>query len=1149
MKKINKKGFTLIELLAAIFIISLIAGIGSYSVVKVINNSREKGKEVSLSNVFKTCQLYVKEHFNSVSWIADDDNTKEYTCVSIQSLVNDGFFDKKVFNIDGINDSTLVKVTRNKTTYVYDSVNSSSISNDSNIQCNSHFINSPKCNDLTYNGEPQQLISDISGNEDKYTLKLNNVSVDSIESVSGIDANSYSINATISNTEGNQYSWANYSNSSINLTCKINKKKVFVQGNGSYTFNPNDFDGNTLKSDYKDSIISDLNNKSKGLVDGHTINDINISKSSNGRKLNYSGAQVYNNETNVSSNYNIEYNSSNLIINRGVDKPTSICKSGLIYNGSPQILADAGEGYTLSGNIGTDAGTYTVRAVLDNDLSWSDGSKDVLSYNCSIGKANLVLTIDSPINTYENNFRLENYPHDYVTLTSPQFSNQIFDLDDINIEYYYSQSSDCSNLDIEYSDTSNNITGSSKFYAKGKIYKYDDNFNDNIWSNCAEINILTPPNDSYAISYNYNGGSAGSPSDAQRTELSNQGISTYNDTKVKFDQQFVVYPAVRTGYTMSSWDISNMDTSTHYFGKDNSVSNTETTLNGKKYYYYKHLRSDNSKTVQFKANWTPITYSVSYNYDGGSAGSPTADQKTELSNKGISTWNDTSVNYNQQFYVVTPTKTGYSFGGWNISNMDNKVTHYYGGNSTTDTSLTGVKNCYFKNLRSSSGTVSYKATWAKNSYTVQFQSDVSSCKLSKTSATWNYDTAYNVANPTCTGYTFLGWKAVSGMNGSTAKYGTSSSSVNTLWKQNDTWTSNVKATYFKNLTPTSGGTAVMKAMWSPITYKVEFQTGNSNCTLSKTSATWTYDTAYNVANPTCTGYTFLGWTAVSGMSSSTAKYGTSSSSVNTLWYKNDAWTTNVKATYFKNLRVNNSDSSIMKAAWTANTYKLTYNNNGGTGCTSKTSTYNSTWGSPLCTPSRSGYTFVGWYTTVSGGTHVTSSTKVTGNKTVYAHWTKNVVITKTYVDNGGWVCAKCRDDDNKTYCALDDDGKCIQVENGAKKYGNTVAKLDVIRSGDIVKFNWESRNGGDTYVNTGYVIKFIIKNSSGTIVYEKTIKESSDKWGKGSTHKGTISCSLDSGTTTSDNCLLKDSGTYKFTTDGSSNDPSFDFNFGTIKIG
>ena len=239
----------------------------------------------------------------------------------------------------------------------------------------------------------------------------------------------------------------------------------------------------------------------------------------------------------------------------------------------------------------------------------------------------------------------------------------------------------------------------------------------------------------------------------------------------------------------------------------------------------------------------------------------------------------------------------------------------------------------------------------------------------------------------------------------------------------------------------------------------------------------------------------------------------------------------------------------MKAAWTANTYKLTYNNNGGTGCTSKTSTYNSTWGSPLCTPSRSGYTFDGWYTALSGGSKVTSSTKVSGNKTVYAHWTKNVIITKTYKDSTGWVCAKCRNDTNTSYCAKDNSGSCIIVENSYKKSGNTVAKVDAVRTGDIIKFTWEVRNGAATHINTGYVVKFFIKNSSNTTVFETVIKDSSSTWGTGSTHSGTISCSLDSSITTSDNCLLKDNGTYKFSTDGSSTDPSFDFNFGTIKIG
>ena len=40
-------------------------------------------------------------------------------------------------------------------------------------------------------------------------------------------------------------------------------------------------------------------------------------------------------------------------------------------------------------------------------------------------------------------------------------------------------------------------------------------------------------------------------------------------------------------------------------------------------------------------------------------------------------------------------------------------------------------------------------------------------------------------------------------------------------------------------------------------------------------------------------------------------------------------------------------------------HTLTYNNNGGSGCSSVTKNYNESWGT-LCTPSRTGYTFTGW---------------------------------------------------------------------------------------------------------------------------------------------------------------------------------------------
>ncbi len=79
-------------------------------------------------------------------------------------------------------------------------------------------------------------------------------------------------------------------------------------------------------------------------------------------------------------------------------------------------------------------------------------------------------------------------------------------------------------------------------------------------------------------------------------------------------------------------------------------------------------------------------------------------------------------------------------------------------------------------------------------------------------------------------------------------------------------------------------------------------------------------------------------------------------------------------------------------------YTVTFNANGGSCSTaSKTVTYNSTYGT-LPTPTRTGYTFAGWYTASSGGTKITSSSVYTtsGNSTLYAHWTANPVHTHSY---------------------------------------------------------------------------------------------------------------------------------------------------------
>ena len=74
--------------------------------------------------------------------------------------------------------------------------------------------------------------------------------------------------------------------------------------------------------------------------------------------------------------------------------------------------------------------------------------------------------------------------------------------------------------------------------------------------------------------------------------------------------------------------------------------------------------------------------------------------------------------------------------------------------------------------------------------------------------------------------------------------------------------------------------------------------------------------------------------------------------------------------------------------------------NGGTmGTTSVVRDYGQAVGT-LPIPTRTGYTFAGWWTAASGGTQISASTTVNGHVTYYAHWTVNQ-YTVTFNANGG----------------------------------------------------------------------------------------------------------------------------------------------------
>ena len=289
--------------------------------------------------------------------------------------------------------------------------------------------------------------------------------------------------------------------------------------------------------------------------------------------------------------------------------------------------------------------------------------------------------------------------------------------------------------------------------------------------------------------------------------------------------------------------------------------------------------------------------------------------------------------------LPTVSRTGYTFVGWFDTSAASGGTQ-----ATTTTKVTGTKTWY--------------ARWSINSYTFTFDKNGGNTP-SATTITKEYNTAVGTL-PTCTRsadntytYAFAGWFDTSASSGGTQLTTTTKVTSNKTWY----------------------------ARWTP-TYKNYTVTWDGNGgTPSKSSSSFHYNNALGtLPTATRTGYTFKGW--------STSKTGT----------VNVSTTTKVTAnvTYY--------------AIWSINSYTFTFDKNGGNtpSATTITKEYNTAVGTlPTCTRSADNtytYAFAGWFDTSasSGGTQLTTTTKVTSNKTWYARWTptyKNYTVT--WDGNGG----------------------------------------------------------------------------------------------------------------------------------------------------
>jgi len=160
------------------------------------------------------------------------------------------------------------------------------------------------------------------------------------------------------------------------------------------------------------------------------------------------------------------------------------------------------------------------------------------------------------------------------------------------------------------------------------------------------------------------------------------------------------------------------------------------------------------------------------------------------------------------------------------------------------------------------------------------------------------------------------------------------------------------------------GDISVTAIFVPIEYSITYQLdGGTND--PENPATYTVESeTITLRDATKTGYTFVGWyNAASGGDKVTK------------------------------IAHGSTGDIVLYARWTANQYTVTFDSNGGDSPSfeSKLVTYDVAYGE-LPTVSRTGHTFLGWFTQREGGNRITAESivKTASDHTLYAQWKHNV---------------------------------------------------------------------------------------------------------------------------------------------------------------
>ncbi len=445
------------------------------------------------------------------------------------------------------------------------------------------------------------------------------------------------------------------------------------------------------------------------------------------------------------------------------------------------------------------------------------------------------------------------------------------------------------------------------------------------------------------------------------------GGSAEDAITVTYDGTYEDLPApTLTGYTFDGWFTSETD--------DNGTGTKITSTSAVSV----------TQDITLHAAWRVNNYTISFDSNGG-----TAEE-------------DISVTYNSTYESLpTPSRNGYTFTGWYTAETDDNGT----GSKITSTATVSVTQ-----------NITLHAAWDAKTYQVSFSLEYDDAPEAPTPIEVVYDAAYgtlpSVSDPP--GYTFLGWydgslsgaslivnstviqtakdhilyahwdansyKAAFDSNGGSEESAitvTNDSSYGTLpvptrdgysfkgWYLEETDNNGSGGQVTSSSTVSATADLMLYAAWSANDYIVSF---DSNGGSAEEAISVTYDGTYeDLPAPTLTGYTFDGWFTSETDDNGTGTKITSTSAVSV------------------------TQDITLHAAWSVNTYTVSFDSNGGSAEEAITVTYDSTYGT-LPSPTRNEYVFEGWYISETenngSGNEITSSSTVDilSAITLYAQW-------------------------------------------------------------------------------------------------------------------------------------------------------------------